>query len=215
VHQYLPEGSNQTRVGESRLTKTTNIMLVGVGGQGIILAGEVLAHALVLAGHDVKKAEIHGMAQRGGSVRSDVRFGRKVFSPTIPPGRADMLLAFEQLEALRHLPEVRRGGLVIVSTESIVPTTAHTGPHAYPQDVPALLRSNSVKVYEVDAPRLAAEAGNARTAGTCLVAAASWHLKVAEEIWELALRDVFPSKILDVNLRAFALARTATRPSQS
>jgi len=104
---------------------------------------------------------------------------------------------------------------VIVSTESIVPTTAYTGPHAYPQNIPALLRSNSVKVYEVDAPRLAAEAGNARTAGTCLVAAVSWHLKVAEEMWGPALRDVFPGKILDVNLRAFALARRATRPSRS
>jgi len=188
-------------------------MLVGVGGQGIILAGELLAHVLALAGHDVKKSEIHGMAQRGGSVRSDVRFGPKVFSPTIPPGEADLLLAFEQLEALRSLPEVKRDGLIITSTETIVPTTAYTGPHPYPENIPALLRSNGVKVHEVDAPRLAVEAGNPRTAGTCLLAAASWHLKLAEEMWDSAFRDVFPGKILDVNLRAFALAREATRPA--
>jgi indolepyruvate ferredoxin oxidoreductase beta subunit len=187
-------------------------MLVGVGGQGIVLAGELLAHVLALAGHDVKKSEIHGMAQRGGSVRSDVRFGQRVFSPTVPPGGADLLLAFEQLEALRYLPELRRNGLAVVSTERIVPTTAYIGPYPYPENVLALLRSNGAKFYEVDAPRLAAEAGNPRTAGTCLLAAASWHLKVAEAIWERGLRDVFPSKILDVNLRAFALARAATRP---
>jgi len=194
------------------MSKPTNIMLVGVGGQGIVLSGEVLAHVLVAAGHDVKKSEIHGMAQRGGTVRSDVRFGAQVHSPTIPPGAADILVAFEQLEALRHLPEVSRGGLVIASTERIVPTTAHTGPHPYPDRVMARIREAGLPLHEVDAPALAIKAGNPRTAGTCLLAALSWHLDIPEDVCGRSLREAFPKKILDVNLRAFDLARSATRP---
>jgi indolepyruvate ferredoxin oxidoreductase beta subunit len=197
------------------VSKPTNIMLVGVGGQGIVLAGEVLAQVLMLAGHDVKKSEIHGMAQRGGTVRSDVRFGETVFSPTIPPGQADILLAFEQLEALRHLPQVVTGGLVIASAERIVPTTAHLGPNPYPDDAMARIRGAGYRLQEVDAPALAAQAGNPRTAGTCLLAALAWHLDLPEEVWDRALHDAYPQKILDVNLRAFALAREATQPASS
>jgi indolepyruvate ferredoxin oxidoreductase beta subunit len=194
------------------VTRPTNIMLVGVGGQGIVLAGEVLAHVLMLAGHDVKKSETHGMAQRGGSVRSDVRFGSKVFSPTIPPGRADILVAFEQLEALRHLNQLGRDGSVIASTQRIVPTTAYTGPNPYPDDIPAAIAKAGFGLCEVDAPALAAEAGNPRAAGTCLLAALSWHLPVAQEVWDTGLGEAFPQKIREVNLRAFSLGREATRP---
>jgi indolepyruvate ferredoxin oxidoreductase beta subunit len=201
--------------GAATARSTSNIMLVGVGGQGIILASEVLCRVLVLAGHDVKKSDVHGMAQRGGSVRSDVRFGRKVFSPTIPPGQADILVAFEQLEALRYLPEVKRKGRIIVSTERIIPTTAYTGPYPYPGDILARLRDGGLHVHEVPAAELAAQAGNPRTASTCLLAAVSWHLKVSDEVWDRALREAFPEKIREVNLRAFALARQATRPSAS
>jgi len=214
VRPNLPKGRNQAGVAEQAMNETTNVMLVGVGGQGIILASEVLSHVLMLAGHDVKKSDIHGMAQRGGSVRSDVRFGEKVFSPTIPPGQADILIAFEQLEALRYLPEVKRKGCVIVSTERIIPTTAVTGPHPYPDDILTRLRDGGVQVVEVPAPELAAQAGNPRTASTCLIAAVSWHLDIPDEIWDRALHQAFPQKIRAVNLRAFSLAREATSPAQ-
>jgi len=185
-----------------------NIMLVGVGGQGIILASEVLSEALLLSGHDVKKSEIHGMAQRGGSVRTDVRFGARVWSPLIPAGGADILVAFEQLESLRYLAQLRPGGQVLLSTEVIIPTTAIGGP-PYPAHVEDLLRTRASQVWALDSLALATQAGNPRTAGTCLLGALSHLLPVAEEHWQGAFKAKMPPRFLDVNWQAFHLGKHA------
>lgn len=114
---------------------TTNIRLVGVGGQGILVASEILCDALLASGLDVKKTEVHGMAQRGGTVNSDVRFGTKVYSPVIPQGEVDILLAFEQMEALRYLASLKPGGMVIVNKQRILPASVALGKVEYPRDI--------------------------------------------------------------------------------
>lgn len=191
------------------MNKTTNLMLVGVGGQGIILASEVLSEALMLAGQDVKKSEIHGMAQRGGSVRTDVRFGEKVYSPLVAAGGADVLVSFEELESLRYLGQLKAGGAVVVNRERIVPTTVFSGPIPYPEDVEGLLAARAGKVRMVDGVGLARQAGNVRAAGTCLLGAIAGLLPVKEEHWRAAFEAKMPPKVLEVNWQAFALGRTA------
>lgn len=180
-----------------------SIMLVGVGGQGIILASEVLCRALLASGHEVKKSEVHGMAQRGGSVRTDVRFGPLVYAPLISVGAADILVAFEELEALRYLHFLRPHGLVLVSTERIMPVTVLTGPHPYPDDVPAMLAARGAQVRAVDATAIAAEAGNPRTAGIALMGALSRHIDVTVAAWRKAIIGLVPERFRDVNLAAF------------
>jgi len=190
------------------VSNTTNVMMGGVGGQGIILASEVLAEALMAAGLDVKKSEVHGMAQRGGSVRTDVRFGPKVWSPLISPGGADLLVAFEQLESLRYLPYLREGGTAFVSTQVIVPTTV-VGGAGYPADVKERLGKRAKRVVMVDAPGLAAKAGNVRTAGIALLGAFAPLLPVPDEAWEVAFAAKIPGRFLEVNRKAFQLGREA------
>ena len=205
------------------MTGTTNIMLVGVGGQGIILASEVLCRALLRPGFSpapcgwqVKKSEVHGMAQRGGSVRTDVRFGPEVHAPLISAGAADMMVAFEQLEALRYLHFLRPQGLVLLSTERIVPVTILTGPYPYPADVPTRLDNAGARVQVVDAPALAARAGNPRTAGIVLIGALSKHLAApgsdpptspTPRAWREAITALVPERYRDVNLDAFRRGR--------
>jgi len=188
---------------------TTNIMMVGVGGQGIILASEVLCHALMHAGWQVKKSEVHGMAQRGGSVRTDVRFGPEIHAPLISVGAADILVAFEELEALRYLHFMRPNGLVLMSTERITPVTVITGPHPYPDDIPGRLARRGAKVLVVDAPAVAAKAGNPRTAGIVLMGALSSHISVPPRAWRKAITTLVPERFLEVNLEAFRRGRRA------
>jgi indolepyruvate ferredoxin oxidoreductase beta subunit len=188
---------------------TTNVMLVGVGGQGIILASEVLCHALLHAGWQVKKSEVHGMAQRGGSVRTDVRFGPEIYAPLISVGAADILVAFEQLEALRYLHFVRPDGLVLMSTERIMPVTVLTGPHPYPDDIPGRLAQRGAKAMVVDAPAVAAAAGNPRTAGIVLMGALSQHISAPLRAWRKAITTLVPERFLEVNLEAFRRGRKA------
>ena len=191
------------------MNKTTNLMLVGVGGQGIILASEVLSEALMLAGQDVKKSEIHGMAQRGGSVRTDVRFAEKVRSPLIEAGGADVLVSFEELESLRYLGQLKAGGTAVVNRERIVPTTVFSGTIPYPEDVEGLLAARAGTVRMVDGVGLARQAGNVRAAGTCLLGAIAGLLPVTEEQWRAAFEAKMPPKVLEVNWAAFALGKTA------
>lgn len=189
------------------MTAPTNIMLVGVGGQGIILASEVLCHALIAGGWQVKKSEVHGMAQRGGSVRTDVRFGRVIYAPLISAGAADILVAFEQLEALRYLHFLRPEGLVVLSTERIVPVTTLTGPYPYPEDVPARLAEYGPRIRIVDAPDLAARAGNPRTAGIALMGALSNQVPITAQAWRKAIFGLVPERYREVNLDAFRRGR--------
>jgi len=185
----------------------TNILLVGVGGQGILLASEILAETFRLAGFDVKKSEIHGMSQRGGSVVSHVRYGREVFSPTVPEGEGDILFGFELMETYRSLPLLKTGGKVVANNLKISPPSVLIGQEIYPDDLPERIRQSFPDFLLVDGQRLASEAGNPKAANTVLLGAVSRQLEIAEEFWLEALAKMVPAKALDVNRRAFLLGR--------
>lgn len=185
--------------------RITNILLVGVGGQGILLASEILAEALMLAGFDVKKSEIHGMSQRGGSVVSHVRFGREVFSPTVPEGEGDILFGFELLEAYRFLSLLHPGAKVVVNDYRIAPPSVLLGQNSYPDDLAARIRKRFPDFLLVDGIALAQEAGDVRAANTVLLGAVSRRLHIAAEIWQQALTNMVPAKALEINRKAFAL----------
>jgi indolepyruvate ferredoxin oxidoreductase beta subunit len=191
------------------MTDVTNITIVGVGGQGILLASDVLAHAAAFAGYDVKKTELHGMAQRGGSVSSEVRFGAAIHSPVIPDGETDVLVAFELLEALRSAHCVRAGGSVLADDLRLRPAVRPPGAPAYPDDVAGLLHAAAGRVLILPAARLAAEAGNARAANTVLLGALSGSLDLPPEAWQRALAANLRPALLEVNLRAFESGRKA------
>ncbi|RNC68760.1 MAG: indolepyruvate oxidoreductase subunit beta [Desulfuromonadales bacterium] len=186
----------------------TNILLVGVGGQGILLASEILSEAFMLAGFDVKKSEIHGMSQRGGSVVSHVRYGREVHSPIVPEGEGDILFGFEILETYRSLPLLRKGGTVVANDLRISPPAVLLGQEPYPEDLPEKIRAQFPDFLLMDGQKLAADAGNIRAANTVLLGAVSKRLDIADECWQKALEKMVPSKALDVNLKAFQLGRS-------
>ena len=185
----------------------TNILLVGVGGQGILLASEVLAETFMLAGYDVKKSEIHGMSQRGGSVVSHVRYGTEVFSPTVPEGEGDILFGFELMETCRYLPLLKQGGKVIANDLKIQPPAVLSGQSAYPENLPEVIRSRFPDFLLVDGQMLAIEAGNPRAANTVLLGAVSKLLDISEEFWFKALEKMVPAKALEVNRKAFLMGR--------
>ena len=187
--------------------KVTNILLAGVGGQGTLLASEVLSEAFMLGGYDVKKSEIHGMSQRGGSVVSHVRYGREVFSPTVPEGEGDILFGFELMETYRSLPLLKKGGKVVANNLKISPPSVLTGQEIYPDDLPERIRQSFPDFLLVDGQKLASEAGNPKAANTVLLGAVSRQLDIAEEFWLEALAKMVPAKALDVNRRAFMLGR--------
>jgi indolepyruvate ferredoxin oxidoreductase beta subunit len=186
----------------------TNILLVGVGGQGILLASEILAETFMLAGYDVKKSEIHGMSQRGGSVVSHVRYGGEVFSPTVPEGEGDILFGFELMETCRYLPLLKQGGKVIANDLKIQPPAVLSGQTAYPDDLPEVIRSRFPDFLLVDGQKLATEAGNPRAANTVLLGAVAKLLDIPEEFWFKALERMVPAKALEVNRKAFLMGRT-------
>lgn len=185
--------------------KITNILLAGVGGQGTLLASEVLSEALMLAGYDVKKSEIHGMSQRGGSVTSHVRYGEKVFSPLIPEGESDILFGFELLETYRALPMLRAGGTVVVNDLKIIPSPVAMGQEVYPAEIPAKLAAAFPETKVVDGMALAREAGNVRTVNIALLGVLARRLDVPGEVWRQALEKQVPAKFLAENLKAFDL----------
>lgn len=186
----------------------TNILLVGVGGQGILLASEILAEACMLAGHDVKKSEIHGMSQRGGSVVSHVRFGSEVFSPIVPEGEGDILFGFELLETYRALPLLRQGGAVVANDLRILPPAVLLGEESYPDDLPQRIRGLFPDFHLLDGQKLAVEAGNVRAANTVLLGAVSKRLPIEENVWLQAIEKMVPSKAVTVNITAFRLGRS-------
>ena len=188
----------------------TNVTLVGVGGQGILLTSEILSRTAALAGRDVKKSEIHGMAQRGGSVISQVRFGDKVFSPIIADGASDILVAFEKTEALRWRPLLKAGGKALVNAQEILPVTVSSGQQPGVADPDVLLRGlYGASLLTVDAAALAAAAGNLRTANLVIAGALSALTPFAVDQWHEAMRSRIPAKLLDVNLKAFDAGRAA------
>jgi indolepyruvate ferredoxin oxidoreductase beta subunit len=185
------------------MSEPLSILIVGVGGQGTILAGKVLARVAMLSGQDVKFSEIHGMAQRGGSVVTQVRLGETVHSPTIDPGTADFILAFEQLEALRWAHMRKPGGQIIMSTQTIMPMPVITGAEKYPADVEERLSAKG-NVCALDAFGTALRAGNQKTSNVVLLGRLARGMGIAREVWERALCDVIPARHLSVNQRAFS-----------
>jgi len=186
----------------------TNILLVGVGGQGILLASEILSETFMLAGFDVKKSEIHGMSQRGGSVVSHVRYGKEVFSPIVPEGEGDILFGFELMETSRYLSLLKPGGTVVANNLRIPPPSILMGQEVYPEDLADRIKGQFPDFLLVDGQKLATEAGNPREANTVLLGAVSKRLDIAEEFWLEALRKMVPSKALEINRKAFMMGRS-------
>jgi indolepyruvate ferredoxin oxidoreductase beta subunit len=191
----------------ARDESVTNILMCGVGGQGVILASNVVSIAAMLAGHEVKKSEVHGMSQRGGSVVTHVRFGESVSSPLISRGRADVVMAFEKLEALRYIEYMGEHGIAIVNTREMVPTTVSSGPFDYPEDIIEALQRH-IPVIQVDGPTIAREeVGNARTANTVLLGALATKLDIPGDIWRAAIYRSVPSGTEKLNMMAFEAGR--------
>jgi len=192
--------------------KPINFLLAGVGGQGTILASDVLAAIGLSIGQDVKKSEVHGMAQRGGSVTTFVRWGDKVYSPLIGPGEADFFLAFEKLEALRYAEMLRPGGIVLVNDYTIAPLSVSSGGDVYPDDerIKTVLGAATSSLYLVPATTLAESLGNARVNNVVLLGALA-HLipQAPEEAWLDAIRERVPARFVALNERAFAAGKQA------
>lgn len=204
----MDETRNAGEAAGSQGARALNVLLAGIGGQGVLTASQVLAEAAVRAGHDVKKSEVHGMAQRGGVVTSHVRIGRKVYSPIISAGEVDLLVAFEEAEALRWRPEVRAGGTLIVNCLQVAPPVVNLGLFKYPDDPLVSLRGFDGTLLPVEASALAVQAGSPRLAGTILMGAASSVLPLPVEHWEAAIRARFSKpEVADENLKAFRQGR--------
>jgi indolepyruvate ferredoxin oxidoreductase beta subunit len=190
--------------------KTYNFLIVGVGGQGALLASNVLAEVGMVAGFDVKKAEVHGMSQRGGSVNSHVRWGEKVYSPVIGEGEVDILISLEKLETLRYLDMLHPGGKVFIGEFKIPPLTVSSGQDHYPDDVEITQRVSKFTedLHWIPTLGLAEEAGTTRAHNVVILGAISAHIpEVGENIWLQVLEEHVPPKYIELNRRAFQLGR--------
>jgi len=193
------------------MDKVMNLFLCGVGGQGILLASEIISSACMQAGFDVKQSEVHGMAQRGGSVISHIRFGKKVYSPLIEAGDADIVVSFEMLEALRYLPYMNNGTRVIVNTQKILPAPVATGMDIYPADVLDQLRQRGLSVFPMDAFDIAQSIGETRAVNMVLVGALSALLPFEEKMFLDAISERIPEKIREKNSAAFLMGKEAIK----
>jgi len=183
---------------------TKNIMIVGVGGQGTLLASRILGNTVINEGYDVKVSEVHGMSQRGGSVVTYVKYGDKVYSPIIDEGEADIILAFEMLEAYRALPYLKKGGKMIANSQNIDPMPVITGAAEYPADIEEKI-SSAVDLKTIDALKLAKEAGNIKAVNVVLIGVMAKSTDIPYEKWIETIKTTVPEKFLDVNLKAFEL----------
>ncbi len=188
-----------------------NIMIVGVGGQGTLLASKILGKAAMDSDMDVKVSEVHGMSQRGGSVVTYVRYGDEVYSPVICEGDADVILSFELLEAARWLPNLKLGGVIVTSTQRINPMPVITGAAEYPEDILDDMKVLGVDVRAYDAAEIALEAGSIRTANTALIGLAADVLGFDRDVLRSAVAACVPAKALEVNLKAFDLGCAASQ----
>ncbi len=187
------------------MLKPLDIMMVGVGGQGTILAGKVLAGAAQEAGYDVKVSEIHGMAQRGGSVVTQVRMGEKVYSPLIAEGTADVLLAFEKLEGLRLLPFLKPGGTVVINNQEIPPVPVLVGAAEYPADIIEYIRAKVQNTVVINALDVAVKCGSPKAANMALLGVVARDLPISMEIWGKALAARIKARFLELNKAAFTV----------
>ena len=182
-------------------------MLVGVGGQGTLLASRILGNVLLSQGYDVKVSEVHGMSQRGGSVVTYIKFGEKVYSPVIEKGQADIIVSFEALEAARWVSFLKKGGKLVMNTQEIEPMPVITGAAVYPEDIIGKLKAEGVDVIAVDALALAEQAGTAKASNVVLMGVVSTKMAFDEDVWQKALENCVPAKFLELNKKAFALGR--------
>lgn len=189
--------------------KITNIMIVGVGGQGSLLASKLLGSVLLNKGYDVKVSEVHGMSQRGGSVVTYVRFGKKVYSPIIDKGEADFIVSFELLEAARYVEYIAADGCIVTNVQQIEPMPVITGSAQYPDNLVAKVTERGVHIDAIDCLALAQQAGTAKAVNIVLMGHLSKYFDFTENDWLSALEKLVPEKFLEINKRAFALGRAA------
>ena len=182
---------------------TVSVMIAGVGGQGTVLASKILSLVAMKAGLDVKQSEIHGMSQRGGSVVSHVRFGEKVYSPLVTIGAADYIIAFEELEALRCLPYLKKDGLCIVNQQQMLPMPVITGAAQYPVEPVTDMVNQGIRTIAVDASGIGREKGDARAANLVLLGVLAKALSIPEELWHEAIRACLRPNLVPMNLEAF------------
>ena len=192
------------------MSTTGNILFSGVGGQGILLASEITAYALLSAGYDAKKSEVHGMAQRGGSVTAQLRYGKKVYSPLIEPGKADILISFELMETARYLPYLHKESKVIVNSQQIKPPAVANGQVAYPVNALDSITDQGIDVVVVDAFDIAQDAGEVKAANVVMVGAMSTFLPMDVGVYEEIINTRVPERFREVNLKAFAAGRKIT-----
>lgn len=187
--------------------QTKNIMIVGVGGQGTLLASKLLGKLLLGKGYDVKVSEVHGMSQRGGSVVTYVRYGEKVYSPVIDKGEADVIVSFEMLEAARWVEYLKTDGVIITNTQQVNPMPVITGACDYPEKLESKIKALGLKLDAIDALSLAEEAGSSKAVNIVLMGRLSKQFDFTEEEWLAAIEQSVPAKFLELNKKAFALGR--------
>ena len=188
--------------------ETKSIMIVGVGGQGTLLASRILGSVLGTAGYEVKVSEVHGMSQRGGSVVTYIRYGEKVYSPVIEKGQADMIISFEQLEAARYVSYLKKGGTIITNTQKISPMPVITGAAEYPDGIIDKIKAMGINIIAVDALSAAEKAGSARAVNVVLMGVLSKVLPGIElDAWKKAVEKCVPAKVREINEKAFDLGR--------
>ena len=186
-----------------------NIIIVGVGGQGTLLASKLLGRVFMDLGLDVKVSEVHGMSQRGGSVITYVRAGEKVYSPIIAEGEADIIISFEQLESARWLSYLKKGGTLVSNTQQIDPMPVITGAAVYPENLVEKMKATGAKVDALDCLALAEEAGSSKAVNIVLMGRLSHYFDLPEEAWQKSLEAMVPPKFLELNKKAFALGKNA------
>ncbi len=186
-----------------------SILFAGVGGQGILKASDIICEVLMEAGYDVKKSEVHGMAQRGGCVNSHVRYGQKVFSPLASPGSIDILVSFEKMESLRYLQLLSPDASIVLSTEEIYPPAVNMGLSSYPADIIEFMKNNYHQVVAFDASGLAQRAGNVKASNVVILGALSNMMNIDKAVWERVIEQSFPEKLVKLNLEAFQMGKAA------
>lgn len=188
---------------------TKNIMIVGVGGQGSLLASKLLGSLLLTEGYDVKVSEVHGMSQRGGSVVTYVRYGDKVYSPIIDKGQADFIVSFEELEAARYVEYMKADGQIVVNTQQMDPMPVITGAAVYPENLIEKMTATGLKVDAIDCLSLALQAGSPKAVNIVLMGRLSKYFDMPVEKWQKAIEACVPPKFLELNQKAFMLGREA------
>ena len=192
------------------MADTKSIMIVGVGGQGTLLASRILGNVAISQGFDVKVSEVHGMSQRGGSVVTYVKYGDSVSSPIIDKGEADIILAFEKLEALRALPYLKKDGTIVMNDRAIAPMPVITGAAEYPGGIVEELKSN-VKTFAIDALDLSLKAGSQKAVNVVLIGVLAGHMETDKQVWLDTIKQTVPPKFTELNLKAFELGFAAAK----